>query len=195
MSILSKLQYRLNGFCIKISARLFMDRNNIILKFKWKYRDIKRVEPCLRQKNELKRLISPNINIYASTIIKTALYWQRINAQVSGTVNDMEMRSHKYASPHFFLTKLKKQFSGGKVNFPRLKYLHCKCPCQENSNKSQWKPHDILMILNIQSNLHKIFVPQDGTSKMRLGKELWALGFSCSWISIMKGVPLYQQYE
>lgn len=102
MSILSKLLYRLNGFCIKISGRLFMDRNNIILKFKWKYRDIKRGEPCLKQKNELKRLISPNINIYASTVIKTALYWQRINAQVSGKVNDTEMKSHKYAPPFFF---------------------------------------------------------------------------------------------
>lgn len=102
MSILSKLLYRLNGFCIKISGILFMDRNNIIMKFKWKYRDIKRGEPCLKQKNELKRLISPNINIYASTIIKTALYWQRINAQVSGQVNDMEMKSHKYAPPFFF---------------------------------------------------------------------------------------------
>lgn len=160
-----------------------MDRNNIILKFKWKYRDIKRVESCLKQKKKLKSLISPHINISASTIIKTALYWQRINAQVSGTVNDMEMKSHKYA-PHIFSTKLKKQFSGGKINFPRLKYLHRKCPCQENSNKSQWK-----------SNLHKIFGLLDGTIKMWVAKELWALAFSCSWISIMKGAPLYQQHE
>ena len=73
VKILPKAIYRFSAIPIKIPIEIFIEREQVIVKFVWKHERSGTVKIIFRKKIKARGIIFPDFK--QSTVIKTVLYW------------------------------------------------------------------------------------------------------------------------